>query len=66
MGGMILYVMRTFFAFFHIGSVEWVTDQVCWSHSRDGVVKQGEGWLYLSGERMIILGMEIIAEMDRC
>lgn len=28
--------MRTFFAFRHMGSVEWVTDQVPWSHSRGG------------------------------
>jgi hypothetical protein len=32
-----------------------VTDQVCWSHSRGGVVKSAEGWLYLMGDRMVIL-----------
>lgn len=33
--------MRTFLALVHMGRVEWVTDQVPWSHSRDGGVKAG-------------------------
>lgn len=53
--------MRTFFAFRHMGSVEWVTDQVCSSHSRGGVMKVGEGWLYLRGERIIILLVSVMA-----
>jgi hypothetical protein len=46
--------MRTFFALRHMGSVEWVTDQVPWSHSRGGAVKDvedGSLGLYLIGER---------------
>lgn len=56
--------MRTFFAFFHMGRVECVTDQVRWSHSREGVTKVGEGWLYLTGERMIILDVSAMTAMN--
>lgn len=59
-GGIILYVMRTFLALRHIGSVEWVTDHVPWSHSRGGAVKEledGTPALYFVAERREIAGL---------
>lgn len=58
LGGMILYVMRTFFALRHIGRVECVTLQVPWSHSRGGdknEVDEGRVGLYFLGERRLIV-----------
>lgn len=55
--GMILYVMRTFLALRHMGSVLCVTDQVPWSHSRGGdwkVVEDGRIGLYFFGERRLM------------
>ena len=49
--------MDTFLAFLHMGSVECVTAQVPWSHSRGGDVKlveDGRVGLYLRGERRVI------------
>ncbi len=43
--------MRTFLALRHMGSVLCVTDQVPWSHSRDGATNVGEEGAYLRGER---------------
>lgn len=53
-GGIILYVMRTFFALRHIGRVECVTDHVPWSHSRGGAAKEIGDWdfvVYFDAER---------------
>jgi len=62
-GGMMVYVIWTFLAFRHMGSVEWVTLQVLWSHSRGGEVKavdEGSCGLYFLGERRFIGGPMIV------
>jgi hypothetical protein len=54
--------MRTFLAFLHIGKVECVTDQVPWSHSRGGEMKEVDEeslGLYFLGERREIAGLEL-------
>jgi len=61
-GGMILYVMRTFLAFRHMGSVECVTDQVPSSHSGDGALKlvvDGSFGLYFRGDRRVVGGLTV-------
>lgn len=58
--------MRTFFAFLHIGKVEWVTDQVPSSHSSGGVekaVEVGSWGLYFLGDRKVISGYIAVPEM---
>lgn len=60
-GGMILYVMRTFLAFLHMGRVECVTDQVPLSHSSGGGVKivdERSLELYFFGDRRVIEVLE--------
>lgn len=58
-GGMILYVMRTFFALRHMGSVECVTDHVPSSHSSGGACQVLEsGTAYLMAGRMLMSEVE--------
>lgn len=62
-GGIILYVMRTFFALRHMGRVECVTLQVPWSHSRGGdwkEVEEGRVGLYFLGERRVMVLAEVV------
>lgn len=54
--------MRTFFAFFHIGRVLWVTDQVPFSHSKGGGLKTSKsaGLASLMGARRLREGAEVV------